>query len=117
VDLVKGSAQGKMSKSVKIAPGAMVCNEYELLGDITIGSMTVIHPKALIIAEAGPIIIGECNIVEEQARIINRRPPGEAVPTSVPVMIIGANNVFEVDCCSEALKIGGQQRSGSKMFV
>jgi dynactin-6 len=58
--------------SVKIAPGAMVCNECELHGDITIGSMTVIHPKASIIAEAGPIIIGECNIVEEQARIINR---------------------------------------------
>ena len=61
-----------MISSVKIAPGAMVCNECELLGDITIGSMTVIHPKASIIAEAGPIIIGECNIVEEQARIINR---------------------------------------------
>jgi carbonic anhydrase/acetyltransferase-like protein (isoleucine patch superfamily) len=57
---------------VKIAPGAMVCNECELRGDITIGSMTVIHPRASIIAEAGPIIIGECNIVEEQARIINR---------------------------------------------
>ena len=61
-----------MISSVKIAPDAMVCNECELHGDITIGSMTVIHPKASIIAEAGPIIIGECNIVEEQARIINR---------------------------------------------
>jgi hypothetical protein len=38
--------------------------------------------------------------------LISRRPPGETVPTSAPVMIIGANNVFEVDCCSEALKIG-----------
>ena len=27
-------------------------------GDITIGAKTVIHPKARIIAEAGPIIIG-----------------------------------------------------------
>jgi hypothetical protein len=35
-----------------------------------------------------------------------RGPPGDATPTSTPVMIIGANNVFEVDCCSEALKIG-----------
>lgn len=57
---------------MKIAPGAMVCNECELRGDITIGSMTVIHPRASIIAEAGPIIIGDCNIIEEQARIINR---------------------------------------------
>jgi hypothetical protein len=57
---------------VKIAPGAVVCSECELRGDITIGSMTVVHPRASIIAEAGPIIIGECNIVEEQAQIINR---------------------------------------------
>ena len=30
-----------------------------LLGDITIGTKTVIHPKAKIIAESGPIIIGK----------------------------------------------------------
>ena len=29
-----------------------------ITGDITIGAKTVIHPKARIIAEAGPIIIG-----------------------------------------------------------
>ena len=46
--------------SVKIAPGAVVCNECELKGDITIGPRTVVHPKARIIAEAGPIIIGRC---------------------------------------------------------
>ena len=45
--------------SVKIAPGAVVCNECELKGDITIGPRTVVHPKARIIAEAGPVIIGE----------------------------------------------------------
>jgi len=32
----------------------------------------VIHPKAKIIAEAGPIIIGENNIIEELACIINK---------------------------------------------
>ena len=36
------------------------------------GSRTVIHPKARIIAEAGPIIIGDGNLIEEQAEIINR---------------------------------------------
>ena len=30
------------------------------------------HPKARIIAEAGPIIIGEGNLIEEQCEIINR---------------------------------------------
>ena len=45
--------------SVKISTGAVVCNECELKGDITIGARTVIHPKARIIAESGPIIIGK----------------------------------------------------------
>ena len=36
------------------------------------GSRTVIHPKARIIAEDGPIIIGESNIIEELVQIINR---------------------------------------------
>ncbi|GFT98516.1 hypothetical protein NPIL_298951, partial [Nephila pilipes] len=40
-------------------------------GEITIGSRTVIHPKAHIIAEAGPIVIGESNLIEEQVKIIN----------------------------------------------
>ena len=36
------------------------------------GSRTVVHPKARIIADAGPIIIGEGNLIEEQAEIINK---------------------------------------------
>jgi len=44
----------------------------ELQGDITIGSRTVIHPRAKIIALLGPIIIGENNIIEEQVQIINK---------------------------------------------
>ena len=43
---------------MKILGGAVVCNECELRGDITIGARTVIHPKARIVAESGPIIIG-----------------------------------------------------------
>ena len=58
--------------SVKIAPGAVVCFESKLRGDITIGSKTIVHPKATIIAETGPIVIGEGNVIEEQAVIINR---------------------------------------------
>uniref|UniRef100_A0A8C2R1W2 Dynactin subunit 6 n=1 Tax=Capra hircus TaxID=9925 RepID=A0A8C2R1W2_CAPHI len=60
----------KTQKSVKIAPGAVVCVESEIRGDVTIGPRTVIHPKARIIAEAGPIVIGEGNLIEEQALII-----------------------------------------------
>lgn len=49
-----------------------MCEEAVLKGDITIGPRTVIHPRASIIAEAGPIIIGEGNIIEEMATIVNR---------------------------------------------
>lgn len=40
-------------------------------GAVPVGPRTVIHPKARIIAEAGPIVIGEGNLIEEQALIIN----------------------------------------------
>jgi len=49
-----------------------VCEESKLRGDITIGAGTIIHPSAVIIAEAGPIIIGEHCLIEEQAKIIHR---------------------------------------------
>lgn len=91
--------------NLKIAAEALVCHESKLRGDITIGSKTVVHPRATIIAEAGPIIIGESNIIEEQAYIINRLPLG-ADPSTVQVMEIGSNNVFEVDCVFESTKMG-----------
>jgi len=31
-----------------------------------------VHPKARIIADAGPIVIGEGNLIEERCEIINR---------------------------------------------
>lgn len=52
--------------------GALVCEESKLRGDITIGAGTIVHPSATIIAEAGPIVIGEKCLVEEQAKIIHR---------------------------------------------
>jgi dynactin-6 len=49
-----------------------VCQEAELIGDITIEEGTVVHPKARILAKGGPIIIGQNNIIEEQVVIENR---------------------------------------------
>ncbi|KAF4802755.1 Dynactin subunit 6 [Turdus rufiventris] len=91
----------KAQKSVKIAPGAVVCVESEIRGDVTIGPRTVIHPKARIIAEAGPIVIGEGNLIEEQALIINGYPENitpESEDVEPKPMVIGTNNVFEVGC-------------------
>lgn len=52
-----------------------MCQDVELKGDITIGSGTVIHPKATIFAIAGPIVIGANCIVEESSVIVNRSVP------------------------------------------
>uniref|UniRef100_A0A7N6AXX1 Dynactin subunit 6 n=1 Tax=Anabas testudineus TaxID=64144 RepID=A0A7N6AXX1_ANATE len=87
--------------AAKIAAGAVVCVESEIRGDVSIGARTVVHPKARIIAEAGPVIIGEGNLIEEQALIINSYPENIMPDTEgvePKTMIIGANNVFEVGC-------------------
>lgn len=102
--------------SLTIAPGAIVCNESELIGEISIGTRSVVHPKAQIIAEAGPILIGENNLIEERAKIINAKDPN-ATSETTRVMIIGNNNVFEVDCESYALKIGDHNCLESKSSV
>ncbi|XP_030764015.1 dynactin subunit 6 [Sitophilus oryzae] len=103
--------------SFKIFPGALVCEESKLRGDITVGAGTIIHPSASIIAEAGPIIIGENCLIEEQAKIIHRLPFDQQNKDNTPVLIIGSHNVFEVDCTIEAPKIGNNNVFESKCFV
>lgn len=51
--------------------GAVVCVEAEVTGDVKIGTKTIIHPCAKIIAKNGPILIGDFNIIEELTTIIN----------------------------------------------
>ncbi|KAG8248171.1 Dynactin subunit 6 [Homalodisca vitripennis] len=67
--------------------------------------MTVIHPKASLIAEAGPIMIGENNIIEEQTSIIYTSEEKTNIENPVP-LTIGVNNVFEVGCEIHAKTIG-----------
>lgn len=62
----------QIKTTLKIAPTAVVCNEAVLFGDITIGEGTVVHPKAVIVARSGPIVIGNNNIFEEQTVTHNR---------------------------------------------
>jgi len=68
---------------------AVVCQDVDLRGDITIGSGTIVHPKATIFAITGPIVIGTGNIIEEGAIIINRKKE---------TMRIGDENLFEIGC-------------------
>lgn len=73
------------------------------------------HPSAQIIAEAGPIVIGENCIIEEYAKIINRIPSES--PENPHTLSIGANNIFEVGSFVEALKIGEKNIFESKSYV
>ncbi|XP_063437286.1 dynactin subunit 6-like isoform X1 [Mytilus trossulus] len=114
--IYRGAKNISTSEGVKIAAGALVCDECELVGDITIGARTVVHPKARIIAEDGPIYIGENNIIEELVQIVNKNPEGKSSSTQ-NVMIIGNNNVFEVGSYIEATKIGDHNMIEAKAKV
>ncbi|EDO37040.1 predicted protein [Nematostella vectensis] len=102
------AAARQTPRKLKIGAGSVVCQEAEIKGEVIIGSKTVVHPKARIIAEAGPIIIGDNNLIEEQVTIINplQVEENEEVPPERIVMHIGCNNVFEVGSLCEAVKIG-----------
>ncbi|KAF9438581.1 hypothetical protein BGZ76_006801, partial [Entomortierella beljakovae] len=82
-----------------ISNKALVCQDNDLRGTITVGAGTVLHPQCKIWATGGSIVFGNGNIVEENAVIINRGPDA---------LIIGDNNVFEVGSVMEGLKIGNR---------
>ncbi|XP_026472716.1 lutropin-choriogonadotropic hormone receptor-like [Ctenocephalides felis] len=87
---------------LKIYGGALVCEDSHLEGKITIGVGCVLHPKACIIASAGPVVLGDNCIVEEYASIIYKSTDGKPAPP----LIIGSNNVFEVGCTVYSHEIG-----------
>jgi dynactin-6 len=99
-------------------PRAVVCEDSNIKGDVTISVGSVVHPSAQIIAESGPIIVGENCIVEEYAKIIHRIPSSHKLyqenPEKPHVLVIGSNNIFEVGCTVEALKIGERTFSSVK---
>ena len=76
---------------------------------MTIGVKNVIHPTATIIAEAGPIVIGDFNLIEENVIIINKMPG--------VIMTIGNHNVFEVGAKSETPNVGDHNVFESKCHV
>ena len=95
-----------IKNDIKICEKALVCSEYTTLtGDILIGSKTVIHPTAKILANKGKIIIGDSNLIEEYVQIVNN----DDEP-----MIIGSQNIFEVGCYVESKRIGNNNILESK---
>lgn len=99
-------------------PKAVVCecDDSTFSGDITVSSGCIIHPRVTIIAKSGPIIIGENCLIEEYTTIIYDTGE-ETTAGKPPVLVIGANNVFEVGCHVEALKIGEKNIFECKSFV
>ncbi|CBQ73727.1 related to Dynactin 6 [Sporisorium reilianum SRZ2] len=83
--------------NLTVGTRVVIAQDADLRGEISVGSGTVIHPKATILALQGPISIGSNCIIEETAVIVNRR--------SAPIRI-GDNNLFEVGCRIEAASIG-----------
>lgn len=50
----------------------VICQDGNVVGKVVIKEGTVVHIKSNIVAENGDIEIGENNIIEEQATIINK---------------------------------------------
>ncbi|ORE02008.1 trimeric LpxA-like protein, partial [Rhizopus microsporus var. microsporus] len=85
---------------ITAGPKSIVCQETELRGEISIG--TVLHPQCRIIAENGPIYIGKNNIIEENVVIfnnnqfiINIQPTKKSFWEDVEGSRIGNNNIIE----------------------
>ncbi|KAK0545582.1 hypothetical protein OC846_004903 [Tilletia horrida] len=87
----------RLKDKFTVGSNVVCADDTDLRGEISIGSGTVIHPKATIVATQGPIVIGSGCIIEEAATIINRQRT---------VMRIGDNNLFEVACRIESPRIG-----------
>ncbi|BES87301.1 Dynactin 6 [Nesidiocoris tenuis] len=103
-----------LNRDLRIATGAVVCVDSKLDGPITIGPRTVVHPKACIVAEGGPIVIGESNIFEEQCLIKHNANANTDRPRTLK---IGSNNVFEVGCVISAKSVGDNNVFESNCFV
>ncbi|RUS16474.1 hypothetical protein BC937DRAFT_91159 [Endogone sp. FLAS-F59071] len=85
---------------------SIVCQETELKGEITIG--TVLHPQCKLLAEGGPIILGSDNIVEENVIIldvegskIGNQNIVEAKARIIGTTSIGDNCVIGTGCSTE----------------
>ncbi|PAV15135.1 trimeric [Pyrrhoderma noxium] len=87
---------------------AIICQDVELKGEITIGPSTIIHPKASIFAISGPILIGSSTIIEEGAILVNRR--------RAP-MHIGHSNLIEIGARVECSYMGDGNTIGTKARV
>eukprot|EP00026_Physarum_polycephalum_P015094 Phypoly_transcript_15704.p1 GENE.Phypoly_transcript_15704~~Phypoly_transcript_15704.p1 ORF type:complete len:233 (+),score=49.95 Phypoly_transcript_15704:87-701(+) len=85
------------ASSSPVVRRTIICQDANLVGSVSVGEGCILHPKCNILAEGGPIVIGENNIVEELVTIVNK---------SSSVLRIGSNNLFEVGAHIECKQVG-----------
>lgn len=81
---------------VSAKAGAIVAADSSLLGNLSIGAGTVVHPLAVIDGRDAPVVIGDNCIVEEMVTI---KALGDA-------LVIGDGNMFEVGSTIKATAVG-----------
>eukprot|EP01098_Paradermamoeba_levis_P003311 TRINITY_DN1523_c0_g1_i2.p1 TRINITY_DN1523_c0_g1~~TRINITY_DN1523_c0_g1_i2.p1 ORF type:complete len:194 (-),score=34.72 TRINITY_DN1523_c0_g1_i2:48-629(-) len=97
-----------LDPKIKIEADAVVCLDTLISGEVTIKKGTVCHPRCKIVAQGGPIEIGENNIIEELVVIVNK---------TNQLLRIGDNNTFEVGAQIYAHQIGDNNVIETKAFV
>ena len=101
-----------MQTTAKAHPTALIAQDATLAGTITIGAGCIVHPRASILATAGPIELGENCVVEELAIIENAGQPGK--DEEDPVLRIGHNNQFSVGCRASSHNIASSRADADR---
>ena len=84
----------------------VACQPCFIKGSVTFGKGCIIHPSASIIADNGPIIIGDYNIIEERTLIQNKGVREVSGTFTEATLEIGNFNLFEIESTIEYCKIG-----------
>eukprot|EP01062_Namystynia_karyoxenos_P007212 TRINITY_DN12529_c0_g1_i2.p1 TRINITY_DN12529_c0_g1~~TRINITY_DN12529_c0_g1_i2.p1 ORF type:complete len:221 (+),score=54.40 TRINITY_DN12529_c0_g1_i2:100-663(+) len=84
----------------------VVCNTCLLEGphEVRLGRDNVLHPMAKLRALSGPICVGDRNVFEEHAEVVNELPPGS--DGKPQVLRIGSSNLLEPGCSVKARVVG-----------
>lgn len=84
----------------------LTCQPCFIKGQVTFGKGCIVHPSASIIAENGPIIIGDYNIIEERTLIQNKGAKDATGQFTEAPLEIGSFNLFEIESTIEYCKVG-----------
>ena len=113
---MRGSERTSTRSSMK-PPSVLVCDQADIKGSVSFGDGCVVHPGAQIDAKGGKITFGECCIIEEKVKIINKvRVDAQGQPTPKE-MHIGSYNIFEAASVVSSSEIGDMNEFNNKAFV